>query len=142
MHDPVAYLANLFAHEHVKFQYVHQNNPDKSMFQETITFQEAIYKIINPLIKSHMYLFQKHLKKRNIREREDKFEIKEDLGKQKREEAKEHAARFVVVVAAQPKDKGKCVLEGPSSPSLTTMEGMLEKKAELKINFEKIGSQL
>ena len=32
MHDPVAYLANLFTHEHVKFQYVHENDPDDSMF--------------------------------------------------------------------------------------------------------------
>ena len=26
MHDLVAYLAHLFAHEHVKFQYVHEND--------------------------------------------------------------------------------------------------------------------
>ena len=31
MHDPVAFLHNLFAHEHVKFQYVHENEPDDSM---------------------------------------------------------------------------------------------------------------
>ena len=47
MHDPVAYLANLFAHEHVKFQYVHQNQPDDSMLRVATTFQEAIGKITN-----------------------------------------------------------------------------------------------
>ena len=47
MYDPVAYLANLFAHEHVKFQYVHQNQPDDSMLRVATTFQEAIGKITN-----------------------------------------------------------------------------------------------
>ena len=32
MHGPVAYLDNLFSHEHAKFQYIHQNHPDDSMF--------------------------------------------------------------------------------------------------------------
>ena len=32
MHDLVAYFDNLFSHEHVKFQYVHENGPDDSMF--------------------------------------------------------------------------------------------------------------
>ena len=143
MHDLVAYLANLFAHEHVKFQYVHQNEPDDSMFRAAITFQEAIDKIIDPELKSHLYLFQKNLKRRTLREREDKLRIKEDLEKQKREEeAREHATRFVVVVPTQPKNKGKGVLEGPSSPSLTTIEDMSEKGAEPKRNFKKVGSQL
>ena len=32
MHDPVAYLVDLFAHEHVKFQSIHENDPDDPMF--------------------------------------------------------------------------------------------------------------
>ena len=32
MHGPVGYLAALFAHEHMKFQYIHENNPNDSMF--------------------------------------------------------------------------------------------------------------
>ena len=32
MHNLVAYLAIIFAHEHVKFQYVHENDPNDSMF--------------------------------------------------------------------------------------------------------------
>ena len=31
MHDPVDFLHNIFTHEHVKFQYVHENEPDDSM---------------------------------------------------------------------------------------------------------------
>ena len=27
MHDPMGYLSDLFAHEHLKFQYVHENEP-------------------------------------------------------------------------------------------------------------------
>ena len=32
MHDLIGYLADLFAHEHLKLQYVHENEPDDSMF--------------------------------------------------------------------------------------------------------------
>ena len=58
------------------------------------------------------------------------------------EEAREHAARSAAAVAAQPMDKGKDVLEGPSSPSLTTIEDMSEKGEKIKRNFEKVRSQL
>ena len=143
MHDPVAYLANLFAHEHVKFQYVHENDPDDSLFRVAYTFQEAIGKISDLETNSHLYKFQKDLKRRILWEREDKLEIKQDVEKEKREEeVREHAERSTAAVAAQPKDKGKGVLEVPSSPSLTTMEDMSEKGAELKRKFEKTGSQL
>ena len=32
IHDPMGYLDDLFAHEHLKFQYVHENEPNDSMF--------------------------------------------------------------------------------------------------------------
>ena len=32
MHDPMAYLSTLFGHEHIKFNYVHESDPDDSMF--------------------------------------------------------------------------------------------------------------
>ena len=44
MHDPMGFLHNLFAHEHVKFQYVHENEPNDSMMRGASTFQEAICK--------------------------------------------------------------------------------------------------
>ena len=53
MHDPVGFLHNVFAQEHVKFQYVHENEPDDSMMQGASTFQEAIRKISDPETKSH-----------------------------------------------------------------------------------------
>ena len=84
-------------------------------------------------------MFQKDLKRRILGEREEKPRIKQDLEKQKREEeAREHATRSAAVVASQLKNKGKGVLEGSSSPSLTTIEDMSEKGAELKIIFEKV----
>ena len=55
-------------------------------------------------------------------ERENKLELKQDFDKEKIEqEAREYLARYVVVVAAQCKDKGKGVLQGPCSPSLFKM---------------------
>ena len=48
MHDPIGYLANLFAHEHLKLQYVHENEPDDSMLQGPTTLQEAIGKMSDP----------------------------------------------------------------------------------------------
>ena len=32
MHDPIGYMVDRFAHEHLKLQYVHENEPDDSMF--------------------------------------------------------------------------------------------------------------
>ena len=139
----VGYLADVFAHEHLKFQYVHENEPDDSMFQGATNFQEEMGKITNPDTKSHLYQYQKDLKIRTLRERGDKLKIKQDLQKEKtEEEVREHATRSAVVLASQPKDKGKGVLEGPSSPSFTTMEDTLHKGVELKRNLEKIRSQL
>ena len=85
MHDPVAYLVDLFSHEHVKFQYVHENDPDDSMFRGDTNFQEAIDKITNPETKSHLYQYQKDLKTRIVRERGDNLKIKQDLEKEKTE---------------------------------------------------------
>ena len=36
MHDPKSYLEDLFAHDHVKCHYVHENDPDDSMFREAM----------------------------------------------------------------------------------------------------------
>ena len=57
MHEPMSYLANLFAHEHVRFHYVHENDPDDSMFREVTYFQEAMNKIIHPNVKSHLSMY-------------------------------------------------------------------------------------
>ena len=63
--------------------------------------------------------------------------------KEKREEeAREHAARFATAVGAQSENKGIGFLEGPLSPSLTAIEDMSEKGAEIKINFEKFEYEL
>ena len=67
------------------------------------------------------------------------MELKQALDKEKIEqEAREYLARSDVVATARSKDKGKSVLQGPSSPSLCKMEDTLEKGVELNINFEKL----
>ena len=76
MHDPVAYLAGLFAHEHVKFQYIHENDLDDSMFRGAANFQEVMDKITDPETKSHMYQYQNDLKTRIVRERGYQLKIK------------------------------------------------------------------
>ena len=38
MHEPMAYLLNLLAHEHVRFHYVHENDPNESIFQAATDF--------------------------------------------------------------------------------------------------------
>ena len=48
MHDPKYYLANLFAHEHAKSHYVHEDDPNDSMFIATVYFREAMEKIEDP----------------------------------------------------------------------------------------------
>ena len=74
--DPMDYLANLFAHEHVKFHYVHESNPNDSMFRGATNFQEEMDKITDPEMKLHLYKYQKDLKTRIVRERGDKLKIK------------------------------------------------------------------
>ena len=83
MHDPMAYLANIFAHEHIKFHYVHENDPNDSMFRATTYFQEAMNKIIDTDTKSHIYKYQKDIKIRILCEREDKLEINKNIQKEK-----------------------------------------------------------
>ena len=79
MHDPISFLENLFAHEHARFQYAHENDPDDSMLRETIYFWEAMNKMTNTNVKSHVYMYQKDLKIRILHEMEAKLKIKEDL---------------------------------------------------------------
>ena len=82
MHDPMSFMANLFAHEHARFQYAHENYPDDSMLRAAIYFWEAMNKITYPNVKSHVYKYQKDLKIRILHEREAKLKIKEDLQKE------------------------------------------------------------
>ena len=53
MHDLVGFLHNLFSQDHVKFQYVHENEPDDSMMRGALTFQEEIHKISDPETNLH-----------------------------------------------------------------------------------------
>ena len=89
------------------------------MFQGVTNFQEAMGKIIDPDTKSHLYQYQKNLKIRNLLERGDKLKIKWNLQKEKtKEEARESVASSSATHAAQPKDKGKGILDGPSTPGI------------------------
>ena len=97
----------------------------------------------DPETKLHQYAYEKHLNRRILQERANKLALKQDLDKEKTEqEVREYSTRSAVAVATRSKDKGKGVLQSPSSPSLCRMEDMLEKGVELNINFEKMGSEL
>ena len=85
MHDPMAYLDDVFSHEHVKFQYIHENDLDDSMFRGATNFQEAMDKITDPETNLHLYKYQKDLKTIIVGERGDKLKIKEYLQKEKTE---------------------------------------------------------
>ena len=91
---------------------------------------------------SHLYQYQKDLKTRIVQERGDKLKIKQDLEKEKtKQEVREDTSSSVVALVAQPKDKGKHVLEGSSSCCISTMEDTLQKGAELKIQKIEAGSK-
>ena len=99
--------------------------------------------ITDPNVKSHVYKYQKYLKIRILHEREAKLKIKEDLQKEnKKNEAREHATISATALAAQPMNKGKGILDGPSSPHVSSLENTLQKGAEFKRNLEKINFQL
>ena len=59
MHDPKAYMASLFMHENARFQYVHEDEPDESIYMEAIEFHEALSKIVDPNIKAHVFKYQR-----------------------------------------------------------------------------------
>ena len=86
MHDQIGYLADLFSNEHLKLQYVRENEPDDSMFQGAINFKQAMDKITNPERKLILYKYQKEFKTKIIGERGDKLKIKEDVQKEKTEQ--------------------------------------------------------
>ena len=62
MHDPKAYLANLFFQECAMFQYAHEDEPNDSIYKEAIDFQEALSNITYPYVKDHVFKYQKDLK--------------------------------------------------------------------------------
>ena len=128
MHDPIRYLVDLFSHEHLKLQYVHENELDDSMFQGANNYKHEMHKITGPERKLILYKYQKEVKTKKFGERGDKLKIKEDLQKEKTEqEVGEDATSYVVALVAQPKAKGKFVLQGSSSFCIGTMDDTLQK---------------
>ena len=117
MHDPKYYLSNLFAHEHAKSHYVHEDDPDDSMLREDVDFRVAMGKIEDPKVESHIYKYIKDIKDHTLHYRETKLKIEQDLQNQNMEkEAKEQATSFDAALATESKVKGKGILDGPSSP--------------------------
>ena len=87
-------------------------------------------KITNPETNLFLYKCQKDLKTRILGERGDKLRIKDLQKENTEEEAREDGASFVVAFVAQPKDKGKRFLQGPSNLCMDTMEDTLQKGPE------------
>ena len=79
MHDPKYYLANLFAHDHGKSHYVLEDDHDDSMLREDVDFREAMRKIDDSEVKSHIYKYQKDIKDCTLHYRDTKLKIEQDL---------------------------------------------------------------
>ena len=97
IHDPKAYLANLFVQEHDKFQYDHEDDPNDSIYKEAMDFQEALRNIVDPYVKFHVFKYQKDLKDSVLHFRKLRLAIEENLQRQNIEkEEKYQATSFVV----------------------------------------------
>ena len=59
MHDPKDFLASLLAQEKAKFSYIHEDLIDDSMYIGFVDFREALKKITDPEVKSHVFQPQK-----------------------------------------------------------------------------------
>ena len=57
MHDPKSYLASHLVQVHSKIQYTHQNEPDDSVYRETIDFQKVLSRITDPNVKAHIFKY-------------------------------------------------------------------------------------
>ena len=57
-------------------------------------------------------------------------------------EVKEKATSSATALGTESKDKGKGILDGPSSLQPASMEDTMQKGAEFKKNLERISSQL
>ena len=79
MHDPKSYLASLFVQEQAKFQYSHEKQPNDSIYRVAIEFQEALKKITDPDVKSHVFKYQKDLKDSTLHFIKVKLAIEENL---------------------------------------------------------------
>ena len=143
MHDPKAYLDNLFVQEQAKFQYAHEKQPNDSIYRVAIEFQEALRKTTDPDVKSHVFKYQKDLKESVLHFRKVKLAIEENLQRKNIEkEAKDKVVRFVAALSAQSKDKGKAILETPMRTQPSQMLETIHKGAEFKRYLENLSSQL
>ena len=93
MHDPKAFLASLFAQEKAKFNYTHEDLPDDSMYRAFVDFREALEKIADPEVKSHVFKYQKEIKEFTLHFIKLKFEEEEKVVRENMErEARQQAA--------------------------------------------------
>ena len=73
IHDPKALLASLFAQEKAKFNYTHEDLSDDSMCKEFVDFWEAVEKITDTKVNSHVFKYQKEIKESTLHFRKLKF---------------------------------------------------------------------
>ena len=81
MHDPKSYLASHLVQEHSKIHYNHYNEPDESIYRETIDFQEVLSRIIDPNFKDQIFKYQKDLKIYVLHFRQVKLAMEENIQK-------------------------------------------------------------
>ena len=79
MHDPKSYLASHFVQEHSKIQYIHENEPNDSIYRESIYFQEFFSRITDPNVKAHILKYQKDLNISVLHFRQVKLVVEENI---------------------------------------------------------------
>ena len=78
-HDPKSYLASHLVQEHSKLQYTHENEPDDSIYRETIDFQDVLSRIIDPNVKANVFKYWKDLKISVLHFRQLKLVVEENI---------------------------------------------------------------
>ena len=125
------------------FQYAHEDEPDDSIYRETMDFQEELSNITDPYVKYHAFKYQKDLKDSTLHFRNVKLSIEENLQRQNIEkETKYQATSSSAALDTKSKDKGKAILETLVRTQPSQMLETLHKGAYFKRNLEKLNSQL
>ena len=143
MHDPKAYLANLFGQECAKFQYSHEDQLDDYIYRVPIDFQESLGNIIDRYVKDHVFKYRKDLKESTLHFRKVKLAIEENLHRQNIEkESQDQVEISSAALVSQSNDSGKVVMETPMRTQPSQMLETLHKEIELKRNIENLSFQL
>ena len=145
MRDPNAFLVSLFYQEKAKLNYTHEDFPNDSMYRGFVDFRQALDKITDPEVKSHVFKYQKEIKETTLCKRRSKFEAEDKLDKENMErEAREARQQGTIAssLALQSKEKGKAAIETYGSGQYSQEMEVLQRGEAFKLGLVKLGYQL